>query len=147
MGGPARDGLEIRPGLVLPWSEVVVEPLRGGGPGGQNVNKVSTGVLLRFDVASSPTLSASDKARIADRLASRLTKDGVLLLKALEHREHSRNLAAAHERLAALLAAALERPAVRHRTRPTRSSRRRRLEAKRRTGDRKASRRPPDSDS
>jgi ribosome-associated protein len=141
------DGLVIRPGLVLPWSELRVEPLRGGGPGGQNVNKVSSGVLLRFDVRASPSLSATDKARIVERLSSRLTKEGVLLLKALEHREHARNLDAAFERLAGILSAALERPPARHRTRPTRSSQRRRLDAKRRSGERKASRRPLDSDS
>jgi ribosome-associated protein len=148
VGSLPSDGLAIRPGLVVPWAEIRTEPLRGGGPGGQNVNKVSSGVLLRFDVAGSAALSALDKQRIGERLSSRLTNDGVLILKALEHREHARNLDAAFERLAKLLAAALERPATRHRTRPTRSSQRRRLDAKRRSGERKATRRrPPDSDS
>ncbi len=140
--GDAQDpaGLAVRPGLTIPEHELVATALRAGGPGGQNVNKVSSGVLLRFDVGASSVLSPQQKERIASRLASRLTKHGELLVKAVEHREHGRNLAAARERLAALLADALHVLPPRRATRPTRGSVRRRLGAKRQNSERKRER-------
>lgn len=142
MSATGGGGLHVRPGLTIPESELRVEPLRAGGPGGQNVNKVSSGVLLRFDLAGSGVLSAEHKALARSRLASRINKKGELLLRAVEHREHARNLDAVRERLARLLAEALHRPPPRRPTRPTRSSQRRRLATKRRQGERKAERRP-----
>ena len=133
-------GVFVRPGTVIPEHEIHTEPLRAGGPGGQNVNKVSSGVLLRFDVPGSGALSATQKELVMQRLNSRLTKHGELLLRAVEHREHARNLSAARERLATILAAALDVARVRRPTRPTRGSNRRRLTDKRQNSERKSGR-------
>ena len=127
--------LEILPGLSLPPEELSFTAARSGGPGGQNVNKVASKVLLSFDVGASPSLSEAQRARILDRLAPRITRDGLLRVHASNHREQARNLEDARERLRALLAAALERPRSRRPTRPTRGSRERRLGAKRRRSE------------
>lgn len=127
--------LEILPGLSLPPEELSFTAARSGGPGGQNVNKVASKVLLSFDVSASPSLSEAQRARILERLAPRITKDGLLRVQASNHREQARNLEDARERLRALLAAALERPRSRRPTRPTRGSRERRLGAKRRRSE------------
>lgn len=135
-----QDGLFVRPGLTLPEAELSHTALRAGGPGGQNVNKVSSGILLRFDLAGSATLTAAQKERVRSKLGARLTKAGELLVKAVEHREQGRNLAAARERLAALLAEALHVLPPRRATRPTRGSVRRRITDKRQRSERKRER-------
>jgi ribosome-associated protein len=140
------EGLPIAPGVVLPEDELVFRTLRAGGPGGQNVNKVSSGVLLRFDLGASRALDEEQKAWLAQRLASRLTRSGEVLIRAVEHREQARNREAARERLREMLAAALARPRPRRPTRPTRASARRRVATKRRSAERKAARRPPEHD-
>jgi ribosome-associated protein len=139
----AERGLWVAPGVVIPEEELVVRTLRAGGPGGQNVNKVSSGVLLRFDLGASRALDEEQRRWLAQRLASRLTRSGEILIRAVEHREQERNRRAALERLRELLAQALARPRPRLRTRPTRASQRRRLASKRAAGERKASRRRP----
>lgn len=140
MDGSPDSGLFVRPGVVLAESELKWTPLRAGGPGGQNVNKVSSGVLLRFDVDGSAALTAPQKERVRQRLASRINSAGELLIRAVEHREHGRNLSAARERLAALLAEALHVLPPRRPTKPTRGSQRRRRADKRRQSERKAQR-------
>ena len=135
-----EDGLFVRPGLTIPEAELSHTALRAGGPGGQNVNKVSSGILLRFDLEGSATLTASQKERVRSKLSARLTKTGELLVKAVEHREQGRNLAAARERLAALLAEALHVLPPRRATRPTRGSVRRRITDKRQRSERKRER-------
>jgi ribosome-associated protein len=135
-----EDGLFVRPGLTIPEAELSHTALRAGGPGGQNVNKVSSGILLRFDLEGSATLTASQKERVRSKLGARLTKTGELLVKAVEHREQGRNLAAARERLAALLAEALHVLPPRRATRPTRGSVRRRITDKRQRSERKRER-------
>ena len=134
--------LAIAPGIVIRERELIADAMRAGGPGGQNVNKVSSGVLLRFDLLRSEAFDAAQREWLAQRLASRLTKAGEILIRAVEHREQGRNLDAARERLRALLAAALHRPKPRRATRPTRGSQRRRLSAKRLDSQRKAERGP-----
>ena len=138
-GGEPRE-LPIRPGLAIPLAELRFGALRAGGPGGQNVNKVSNGVELRWDLSASRVLSPDQKALVRERLGRRVNAAGELILRAVEHRERPRNVTAALERLRALLADALHREKSRRPTRPTRGAQRRRREAKARRGDLKRQR-------
>jgi ribosome-associated protein len=129
------EDLELRPGLVLPGAELHVEAVRSGGPGGQNVNKVASKIVLRFAPLESRAFDPAQRARLAERLAGRLSGAGEVVVHASAHRERLRNLEDARGRLAELLLAALARPRRRVATKPTRGSKRRRLEGKRRRGD------------
>jgi ribosome-associated protein len=143
-------GLEPLPlerGVVIVPADLRLSFARSGGPGGQNVNKVETKVLLAFQVDASQSLSAEQRDRIRQKLAARITSEGTIQIHADRHRSRERNLADARERLAALLSAALERPKARKSTRPTAGSKRRRLEGKRRRSDVKRARRGSDHDS
>lgn len=123
--------LEITPTLSIPDGELVERFVRSGGPGGQNVNKVSTAVELRFDIANSPSLPAEVKARLLARRDRRITAEGVLVLSAQRFRTQDRNREDARQRLVALVAAATVAPKKRVATKPTRGSTERRLGAKR----------------
>ncbi len=129
-----RRELEIRPGLAIAHGELRLGALRAGGPGGQNINKVSNGVELRWDLDGSAALTPEQKALVRERLGRRVNAAGELILRAVEHRERPRNVSAALERLRALLAEALHRDKPRRATRPTRGSQRRRRDAKARRG-------------
>jgi ribosome-associated protein len=141
---PAPGGLVVRPDLVIPERELEVRRTRSSGPGGQNVNKVSTRVEVAFDVRGSSVLTEEQKQRLLLRLRSRTSRRGILRVAAQRHRTQSRNEAEARRRLAALVAAALEEARPRRATRPTRTSRLRRLDEKRQRGEIKRSRRGPD---
>jgi ribosome-associated protein len=136
-------GIRVNARLTIPERELTLEAVRSGGPGGQNVNKVSTKVVLRFSVHDSLVLGEWRRAALLDRLATRLTKSGELVLHASRFRERHRNEEDARERLARLLEKALQTPKKRVPTRPTRGSRERRLAEKRRRSDRKRDRREP----
>ncbi len=122
--------IEIAPSIILGDDELVERFVRAAGPGGQNVNKVSTAVELRFDVRGSPSLPEPVRERLERLAGRRLTQDGVLVLQANSFRTQERNRADAMERLTSLIVRALEVPKPRKATRPTAASRRRRLEAK-----------------
>lgn len=132
--------LTITSALVIPARELEWTAVRSGGPGGQNVNKVSTKVELRFDVAASTTLGSAVKARLLARVAGRLDAEGKLLVTADTTRSQSQNLELARERLAELVRAALVAPKKRRPTRPSRASRERRLDTKRKVSEKKRSR-------
>lgn len=138
---PARG---LPDGLVVPDAELVERFSRSSGPGGQGVNTTDSRVELRWDVAGSAALSSGQKARVLERLAARLD-GGAIVIVASEHRSQWQNRTAARARLAALLRDALEPPSpARRATRPSRAAQQRRVDAKRRRGEVKANRRPPE---
>jgi len=140
------DDLTVRPNLVIPGSELSVSVARAGGPGGQNVNKLSTKVVLRWSVKDSVVLRDAQRERLLDKLSSRLTREGELVVAADGDRSQQANREAARVRLAELVRAALQVPKKRRATKPTRGSQRRRLQAKRRRKDIKRGRGKPSTD-
>ncbi|MBM3569420.1 MAG: aminoacyl-tRNA hydrolase [Alphaproteobacteria bacterium] len=129
-----------RPPAIRP-EEIEERFVRASGPGGQNVNKISSAVELRFDVRRSPSLAPDIRARLERLAGNRLTKDGVLVIQADRFRHQERNRADARARLMALVRAASQPPVPRIATRPGRAAKARRLEAKTRRGRLKAQRR------
>jgi ribosome-associated protein len=122
----------ISPEQLLQAGELDFEFFRSSGPGGQNVNKVSTAVRLRFDVRRSPSLPEDVKVRLEKLAGSKLTSDGILLLESQRFRTQERNRAEALRQLAGLIEKAYRKPRKRHPTRPTAASQSRRLESKKR---------------
>jgi ribosome-associated protein len=116
--------------ISLAEDEIEERFVRASGPGGQNVNKLSTAVQLRFDVRHSPSLSDEVRARLERLAGRRMTRDGVLVIIAQRHRTQERNRQDARERLIELIARASIAPTVRRPTRPTAGSRERRLAGK-----------------
>ncbi|MFZ4165631.1 alternative ribosome rescue aminoacyl-tRNA hydrolase ArfB [Brevundimonas sp. NPDC058933] len=114
----------------IPEDELEFRFFRSGGPGGQNVNKVSTSVQMRFDVKNSPSLTDPVKERLMKLAGSRLTLDGVIVITAVRFRTQERNRADAIARLDEMVAEASVRPVYRVPTRPTRASKERRLKGK-----------------
>ncbi len=132
--------LRITDQIALQEWELTESFTRASGPGGQNVNKVSTAVELRFEAARSPSLDAGTKRRLERLAGRRWTREGAVIIRAEDTRSQARNRELARERLADLVARALQKPKRRIATAPTRASQRRRLDAKTRRGALKAAR-------
>jgi len=122
--------IRITRGIALDEAEIEESFVRSSGPGGQNVNKLSTAVQLRFDVRRSPSLPEEVRARLERLAGRRLSKDGVLVINAQRHRTQERNRQDAKDRLIALIQEAAVAPVARRATRPTLGSKHRRLDDK-----------------
>ena len=132
-------------GVSVPEAELEVRTARSSGPGGQSVNTTDSKVELRWNVATSASLSEAQRTRLLERLATRLTTDGVLILTGSEHKSQHRNREAVIARFRAVVGEALTPPRQRRRTRPTRASKERRLTAKKHRGELKRLRQPPNT--
>lgn len=124
--------IHITSRVAIDESEVQEQFVRSSGPGGQNVNKVATAVQLRFDVHGSPSLPDEVRERLLRLAGRRVSEDGVLVIDARRFRTQERNRREAMDRFVDLVRRAAARPKVRRRTKPTRASKARRLESKRR---------------
>jgi len=124
--------IRITDAISIDESELSESFVRSSGPGGQNVNKLSTAVQLRFDVRHSPSLPNEVAVRLSRLAGRRLTKDGVLVITAQRHRTQERNRADAREKLVEMIREAATLPVPRRPTKPPRASRRQRLESKKR---------------
>ena len=136
--------LPIRSGLQIPMSELHFRFSRSGGPGGQHANRSATRVELLFDVAHSPNLDESQRAKVMGKLSPYLDREGVLHLTSQSSRSQTRNREELVKRFRSLLALALVQRRKRRPTRPTRSSRERRLKSKRQRSEVKRLRKPPE---
>jgi ribosome-associated protein len=124
--------LDISEQVAIPDEELEWKFIRSSGPGGQNVNKVASAVQLRFLLPRNTSISAPAKHRLRRMAGQRLVDDGTILISARDERSQVENRRAALERLADLVRAALIEPKIRKKTRPTRASKERRIESKKR---------------
>ncbi len=141
-----NDTIEISATLTIPRDELALRASRSGGPGGQHVNTSSTRIELVWDVAASPSLDDAQRVHLMQRLRTRLDSTGKLRLVSQEERSQLRNREAAIARFVEIVAQALIIPRKRKRTRPPASSKRARLDSKRKRSATKRDRRPPSED-
>jgi ribosome-associated protein len=127
--------LRVTDSIAIDDSELEESFVRSSGPGGQNVNKVSSAVQLRFDARQSPSLPNDVAIRLMRLAGSRLTKDGVIVIVAQEHRDQSRNRAEARERLVDLIRQAAVKPKPRRPTKVPKAAKRQRVDEKKRRGN------------
>lgn len=134
----------VTPRITIPAGELALAFARSGGPGGQNVNKVSSKVELRWNPTTSAALGADDRAWLLENLGNRLTNDGTLIVTSTKTRDQLQNRDDALEKLVLIVRSALFRPKPRRATRPTRASKRRRVDDKRHRAEIKRGRRGDD---
>lgn len=140
--------LEIHPGMIIPAKDLSFHAVRASGPGGQNVNKVSSKVDLRFDLRGTEALEPAVKARLRAKVgASKLDAEGRVVIVSQSTRDQKRNLEHARERLVDLIRQALVPPTPRKKTRPSRGAKERRLGEKKARSTTKRTRRPPEVES
>ncbi|HPF69569.1 MAG TPA: alternative ribosome rescue aminoacyl-tRNA hydrolase ArfB [Candidatus Krumholzibacteria bacterium] len=140
----ASDDLPVSNGVTIPADELAYAASRSSGPGGQHVNTADTRIQLRWNPGTSRALTDAQRARVLRALASRLTEGGEIILASDAHRSQRRNREEVRQRLAQMLREALVPPKPRKATRPTASSRARRLDDKRRRGEIKKGRGKPE---
>ena len=138
--------LYINPRLTIPENELLVTAARSSGPGGQNVNKVNSKITLRWSPAKCQAIDPAWRRRFLVRFASRISREGVIVVHSEKFRDQPRNLADARQKLADMLLECQSAPKSRKKTRPTLGSQKRRIESKKRNSQRKQSRRPPRAD-
>ena len=132
--------VEIAPGVVVADDELEWKFIRASGPGGQNVNKVSSAVQLRFNLPVNLSIPVAARNRLRRLAGQKLNDDGTILIIARNERSQEQNRREALERLSALIERALVEPKIRKKTRPTKASKERRIEAKKRRGTTKQAR-------
>jgi ribosome-associated protein len=133
--------LIIAPGIVIPDEELEWKFIRSSGPGGQNVNKVASAAQLRFLLPQNISLPVAARNRLRRLAGQKLVDDGTILFKSMSERTQEANRRVALERLEALIRAAMIEPKIRKKTRPTKASKERRIDSKKRRGTTKQSRR------
>ena len=130
----------VPPNISLAEDELRFTAIRAGGPGGQHVNTTNSAVQLKFDAKNSPAITPAVFSRLQTLAGQRMSKDGVILIGASDHRSQHRNRETATERLVALIRSAAKPPKPRKKTRPSKASKERRLGAKARTSSLKKTR-------